>query len=160
MADDPNVNCKDLASILNKINKTKRSGLKLDSLSNLEIIKASKEARKALADRVRMQSKYDQLLKDGKITEQERAKIQERINKTTKNNGKAINDNLKLSEDSTDLAKLSLRANASALDIPKFLATETTCLSSSKADFTKKEKAAVGKFVRNDFILSPIFAPA
>ncbi len=95
MADDPNVDYKDLASILNKVNKEKRSGLKLDELSNKQIKDQAKIAIAALNKKRDLQSKYDKLLKDGKITEESRAKIQERINKTTKNHGKQINENLK-----------------------------------------------------------------
>ena len=48
MADDPNVDYKDLASILNKVNKEKRSGLKLDELSNKQIKDQAKIAIAAL----------------------------------------------------------------------------------------------------------------
>ena len=80
MADDPNVDYKDLASILNKVNKEKRSGLKLDELSNKQIKDQAKIAIAALNKKRDLQSKYDKLLKDGKITEESRAKIQDRIN--------------------------------------------------------------------------------
>lgn len=94
-SDDDHKDFKDYARWINKANAAKRTGLKLDKLSHLGIIKAAMEAKKALNRKQQLQDKFNRLLKEGKITEEERAKIQERINKSTKNNGDAIERNLK-----------------------------------------------------------------